>query len=748
MDLIHNATFRLLSDDRQSLEYEPGIYRVIADLRSINKTVTVLIHAEASVRRPKGGRPKSARQDLKRKKPPQPLVGNLIWMDTDVLLQQYEAGLLKPIDVEREAILALAPIAGKARHEYERRLAAMAGFLDVNHSTEQILIHRGLGGLVREAMDRAKVCRSFVYKQWSTLCRLGIHEHSLRPRHDRSGAPGVARPCGPQLRQKAGRKTLKQRIARAYGRDLEPEQPGMTAVWAAAIRAADKRIPQPKPSWKKRCDAIVLSAFATKGREVNGVFELIKPAQGSYPNDQQIKRVLTVDRSRLDRLLERTTRAHFSRALRGLVARHWRGTSGPCHTWAIDSTVADTYLRSSVNRAWIIGRPIVYVVVDVWSTAVVGFYVCLTGPSWKTAAVALFNATADPSLLGELWGYQVVETLHPRPTLCHNLLSDRGEILSQAHRHASMKLIPVTSYTPPYRGDLKGLAEVLHRIEKDAQFLFLPGAMNFRREELELRRVDPNECVLTLREYVSFLHEVFAEYNLTADRRHRVDAHMEASGVYPSPAGLWSWACAMGLAVRRHTDVSDLIMTLLPGGTGRVTRESVRFANCDYSSEIIRTRQWTALSRNFGGWNLPVHHYPGSMARIWTPNESGAGMLELTLSPESKVSSEVSFEEHLDWYAHQTMRQADVRHQNKMAALDFLNRRNALIKASKRLTYEAIDRASGIAPSMTEARLMEVASSNGGAASEAKTRDAVVEDAALAHQSMMDDLLRTMQEDA
>lgn len=50
----------------------------------------------------------------------------------------------------------------------------------------------------------------------------------------------------------------------------------------------------------------------------------------------------------------------------------------------------------------------------------------------------------------------------------------------------------------PYRGDLKGLAEVLHRIEKDAQFLFVPGAMDFRRQELELRRVDPNDSVLTL----------------------------------------------------------------------------------------------------------------------------------------------------------------------------------------------------------------------------------------------------------
>ena len=35
--------------------------------------------------------------------------------------------------------------------------------------------------------------------------------------------------------------------------------------------------------------------------------------------------------------------------------------------------------------------------VDIWSTAVVGFCVRLTGPNWNTAKVSLFNAAADPA---------------------------------------------------------------------------------------------------------------------------------------------------------------------------------------------------------------------------------------------------------------------------------------------------------------------------------------------------------------
>lgn len=84
-------------------------------------------------------------------------------------------------------------------------------------------------------------------------------------------------------------------------------------------------------------------------------------------------------------------------------------------------TIGDVYLRSSIDPNWIIGRPIVYVIVDVFSTAVVGFYVCLTGPSWDTAQVAIFNAVASSDLMSDLWGYDMRQSLFPAPTLTREI---------------------------------------------------------------------------------------------------------------------------------------------------------------------------------------------------------------------------------------------------------------------------------------------------------------------------------------
>lgn len=740
MDLIPNACFRLLESSGATTTLGTGAYRVILDDPVGDITVAVHIIPDEENRKVRGGRNKKREAELKhrRRKAPPSLVGELKWIRRSELLALSAEGLVRPFDTARPP---LRPLSKDSQLLFERRKRAMSPFLNLKTLQEWITIHGSLKALVAHVVATEEVSRNFVYRQWSTLCRWGIDEESLAPRYDRCGAPGVARPSDPGVRQKAGRKTTAQRIARHYGHQLPPSQPGYTTEWAAAIRAADKKIPSPKPKWPKRCLLVIESAFCGKAEEVDGRIAYVKPEFGTYPTNPQIRRILTESKSRLERIIELTTKRHFQSALRGLVARNWQGVSGPGHTWAIDSTVGDIYLRSSVNRAWIVGRPVVYIIVDIWSTAIVGFYVCLTGPSWATARICVFNAAADPQLTADLWGYQPVLTLSPQPTICYALLCDRGEYLSQGHRTTAFELIPHTSYTPPYRGDLKGMVEVLHRIAKDAQFMFLPGAMDYRREELEIRKVNPADCTMTAQDYVHYLHEVFSEYNLTADRRHRIDSHMAAAGVYPSPAGLWSWGHAMGIGYRKHMPESTLITKLLPTGTASVRRDGIRYAGCDYTCPEIEQAQWTAIARNRGGWDIPVYYYPGPMRSIWTPDGTQSHLLKLDIRDDTRASPETTYDEWADCVAEQTIKLPYQQHENQMTSLDVLARIRTIEREARRKTEEAIARAQGATPTMTEARLMEAAATTHPSRSEAKTAENIRDEALDAHQKMMDELL-------
>ena len=710
-NLMHNIVFK--SDARSASVLEPGLYRVVIDLPELD--ATVLANIESTEERPpgRGGR-KRKEGAKKRKKRLPPLVGMPRWVNRNALFDLKSQGLLQPFEISRDFCKTLCET-GLSELKVRKDVAEV--FLDLDHLKESVLVNRSLGALVREAMANCHVSKSLVYKVWSMLCRLGFEESSLSPRHDRSGPPGVPRPCDPENgRHKAGRMTKRERIIKYFTNVRPaPEQPGMSTAWKTLIVAAASMIKPPKPSMRKQVDQIAKSAFVNEAKEVDGKVVYVEPQIGTYPNRSQIRRVLKEWKSQLDRVREQTTQHHFDTSLRGLTGRNWEGVAGPGHTWAIDSTVGDIYLRSSVNRAWIIGRPIVYVIVDVWSTAVVGFHVCLTGPSWATARVSLFNSVASVDLMQELWGGEWLTSLSPHPTFCFALMCDRGEYLSKAHRCTAKLFIRLTSYASPYRPDLKGLVEVLHRIEKDEQFLFIPGAFDFRRRDMEKEGKPAASARFTLNEYVHYLHELFRTYNLTADRRHRMDARMIAAGVPPVPSGLWSWGHAVGIGYQRYFSEADLITQLLPESIATIGRSSVKFARCDYTSDVVKQEQWTAVARNFGNAKIPNYYYPGSMSRIWTPNTSEGGLLKLDLMDESRVSPETPFDDWLDALAIQTMGRPGEEHSRLLQVAGSLRRQQDLLERADRLTREALEKAASTsAPTMTQARLMELAAQAAG----------------------------------
>jgi DNA-binding phage protein len=697
MDLIHNTVFRILDGQ------DAGIYRVILDEIQIGKTAVVRLDPPEASRPAKGGRKRLMQTKSPRKKPPPPMLGEILWMDRNELHGLKEGEDITAIEIEPDNYT----LSDTDNEVYAYRKSAMAPFLDFDHFREMVLIHRGIGGLVNAVVSTG-CSEAFVRKNFSLLCRYGFAESSLRPtRSLRCGAPGVPRPCDPGGRKKAGAKSIKEKVARASGITIAPEQPGISSDWTIAIMAADKRIPSPKPPMPERCKQIIESAFIKRYRQVDGKLVLIEPKLGDYPNSRQIRRVIAREIPRLQRLLEKTTKGHFTRSLRGLIGRNWKGVVGPGHTWAIDSSIGDIYLRSSVNRAWIIGRPIVYIIVDIWSTAIVGFYVCLDGPSWAMAKVALFCAAAAHELIGELWGYEAMPSLYPAPTMCAALLCDRGEYLSKGAKITGAKLIPCLSYAPPYRPDLKGLVEVIHRIEKDQQYYFVPGAIDQRRAEFELRRYDPSKAVLTIPEYVAYLYQIFTTYNLTAPREGRLDAHMHAAGVFPSPAGLWRYGHEVGIGVRRNLSLSELVTNLLPTESAHVNRHGVMLLGMQYESSTVDEQQWTALARNFGAWDIEANYFPGSVSRIWTPAPASTGLLDLRLSDNSTASRELTFDEAIDAFTVGKLGNAQNEHLRLMTAMAARQKAMDIIARAKELTTEALQKHSGTMPSITEARSLE-----------------------------------------
>lgn len=749
MDLIHNQVIRI---SEAAYGISPGLYRIVVDLPVDQITVCVLIKPDDLTVKQPGGRKKIQEPKRTNQKPKSPQVGSLHWINRQVLHELAACNEIALQKLDLHSIYYQPLDKPGTRMIFERRCKVMQTFLDYQALEEGILVHKGLGALVNQTMKEYGVSRAYVYRLWSTLCTFGFSAISLRPRLDRCGGKGKKRELATGIhRKKSGRKTFAQQLSwKLYGFWGESIQPGMSSDWRAKIVSADRKIPIPKPSMRERHRRIIASHFTTGMRyDKDDKIVQVDLKQGEYPNYRQVKRVLSVETTWLEKILEKTSKGHFKGSLRGMTARNWEGVSGPGYTYAIDSTIGDIYLRSSINPQWIVGRPIVYIIVDVWSTAIVGFYVCLSGPSWDTAQVSLFNTVISQTLLGSLWDYEVRQSLFPAPTLPYALLCDRGEYLSKRAKATGMQLIRCLSYTPPFRPDLKGIVEVMHRILKNAQYNFLPGAMDARRAEYGLRKSNPSEATMTVRHYTEYLHECFFKYNLTADRKHRVDAHMAAAGVFPSPAGLWRWGHAMGVGYRRAIAESELITQLLPQSKARVTRHGVKFTGNDYQSPVVEAEQWSTIVRNsHQGWDIPIQYYPGAGSLIWTPNVTGKGLIELTISDQALASRELTRDEMTDAFAYQKLRSPEIEHERTYQSVVSFKRMEAIKAKSIEETRIALDRARGRQPSITEARLMELGLAGDLNVSEVRGTRKLLSEADEAHHAMMQSIFADMNGEA
>jgi hypothetical protein len=324
------------------------------------------------------------------------------------------------------------------------------------------------------------------------------------------------------------------------------------------------------------------------------------------------------------------------------------------------------------------------------------------------AKIALFCSVAPKVMVSDLWGIEEQILLFPPPTLPHSFLSDRGEYLSLAAAQTALRSMFGMKYNPALRPDLKGIVEVLNRIAKDEQYAFLPGAMDARMKELELRSANPDASMLVLKEYVEYLTIIFNNINHSSCREDRLDVDMIADNVEPTPAGLWSWGHEVGLGYSKSVPEEKLIQELLPKGPSIINRSGFYFSNLQYESNQIDLTAMTAQARNFGAMTSSVHYFPGSVSNVWW-NHPSSGLIDLTISPLARSKPNFSLEEWLDTLMYGKLDSQDREHMRLGKNLIANAKIEHIVASAKSATQEAIKNATSdeVEPTKTEVKMIE-----------------------------------------
>lgn len=320
------------------------------------------------------------------------------------------------------------------------------------------------------------------------------------------------------------------------------------------------------------------------------------------------------------------------------VARHL--LRGPTSRYEIDSTTADCYIRYEYtnDERLSVGRPVIYMVIDVVSTMIVGVHVCFHGPDWHGESQALFNAFTDKVEFCKKFGINIKKKDWPCEVVCHELTFDRGT--ENGHRSTTSLLkgkigITAANFNAYHRGDAKGTVEkvfdtVQHTVIKDH-----PGKVykTPRKEDQHPSR----GAVYTYDEFMRRLIKAILLRNNNSARVHSRNFEMCRDGIGLTPLEIWNWGLEEAVIPPAKKSIESLRFALLPQGKASITAQGIKFRGLYYHSPEVEKLKWLDDAKNNGRRPLEVRYSDVSTTKIWCRDPETKKMMTLEVTERSEA---------------------------------------------------------------------------------------------------------------
>ncbi|MFY3792307.1 Mu transposase C-terminal domain-containing protein [Ureibacillus sp. MALMAid1270] len=345
----------------------------------------------------------------------------------------------------------------------------------------------------------------------------------------------------------------------------------------------------------------------------------------------------------------RHSQKEFELKQRPILSNSTLETDGPGTRFQVDATIADVYLVSSFDRNLIIGRPIVYGVIDVYSRLITGIYVGLEGPSWLGAMMALDNMVMDKVEFCNQFNISIDESQWPSHHLPEIIIADRGEFEGYSVENLINNLNIKIENTSPYRGDLKGIIERQFRTINGKIKRKAPGAIQKEYRERGDRdyRLDAS---LNLEEFTKILIHLVLHHNQKIIDKYPLEKEMIVEGLTATPINLWNWGIENKKGRLQTISNQNIFrLNLLHKGKARITRAGIKFKGVSYGSEKAINEQWYLKMRS---QSVEVVFDPREMSQIYIPHTDGKGfdtcyLLDTSSQYKGNTLEEIEFYQEL-----------------------------------------------------------------------------------------------------
>ncbi len=324
-----------------------------------------------------------------------------------------------------------------------------------------------------------------------------------------------------------------------------------------------------------------------------------------------------------EKIIARKGEAKFNLDHRAITGKADQGLMGPGARYEIDATIGDIYLVSRFNRADIIGRPVLYFVLDAFSRMVAGMYVGLEGPSWMGMMMAIANATSNKVKYCAEYEIEITEDEWPCRGVPGAIRGDRGELESKAADTLVNALGVRVENAPPFRADMKGIVEQHFNTIDGVGITPLPGHV-----KPDMSERGGKDYRLDAKLDIHQLTKILIQCVLYHNNHHLMEGYertenMITDGIVPIPIELWNWGISHMSGALRAFPEETVKLALMPTDTASVTAKGIRFKNLYYLCERAALEHWFENARAKGSWKVTISYDPRNMSKIYVREPDG-----------------------------------------------------------------------------------------------------------------------------
>lgn len=505
-----------------------------------------------------------------------------------------------------------------------------------------IYISRPRGRILKEFVSMGNISYKELYKLLKIYWIRGMSINSLLPQFKNNGGKGKKRIAGDK---KLGRPRANKEIL-GEGINVTNEIANIFRLSLEEFYLNTK-----ENDLITAYDLMLKKYFSDKVQiDENEVRYTLRPIS-ELPTIRQFRYWLDNNYNTKDLLLSRKGSRNFKLQHRAILGDSRNEALGSGSLYQIDATIADVYLVSRYNRNHIIGRPVVYIVIDVFSRMITGVYCGLEGPSWSGAMMALANAASDKVAFCKEYGIDISKEDWDTAYIPEAILGDRGELEGKNAESLIESLNIKIQNTPPYRGDWKGIIEQQFKLMHGKIKPFVPG---FVKKDFMTRTGHDYrfDAKLDLYQFTKIIINcVLFHNNHHWLEYYDFDEFSIGDEVLPIPKELWNWGIKNRSGKLRVVSEEMLKINLMPTDTASVTYRGVKYHNMFYSCETAMREHWFEKARQKGSWKVSIAFDPRNMNYIYIKNLDKTFepcfLLESKSQYKDKTIYEIDYEEQL-----------------------------------------------------------------------------------------------------